>query len=399
MKQQIMILSGRSSLNYGIYVGKVAVFIHLHYRDTLEKYFAYMTHIPEDVPIYISSSDRWVEDEVRKYAAEKKKIITVFHKENRGRDITALLVIFREMMLQYKYVCFLHDKKEKREGDKKEIILWVDNLWGNMLGGKGTGYFLEVLEKFEKDKSLGLLVPPEPIGDIFDPYNGWSEINVYQTQKLAEELDICADIDSDIERQPIALGTCFWVRTDAIRKILTKKWCYEDFDDEPLPEYGKSYAVERIFGYLAEDAGYRACTVMNSDYAAIYMTFLIECRRKAFQIIETRYGVSSLLGINRLKKSLEYASAHKTVYIYGAGKIGLGIYRYLTDMGYMPLNFLVSKKEKDYSQMPMPVLDIDHLTYEEGAGIIIAVGIKSTPEIVDILEKRKIKDYFQMRQC
>lgn len=395
--QQLRILPRYLGLNYDVCEESVAVFIHLHYRDTLDKYLAYIDCIPESVPIYISSSDEWVADEVSKYGAEQKRKIAFFHKKNRGRDITALLVTFREIMLQYEYVCFLHDKKEKCERDKQDVMLWIDNLWGNLLGRKGTEYFLDILILFEEDKRLGLLVPPEPIGDVFTPYNGWGETNVFQTQKLAKELAISADIDIDIERQPIALGTCFWARTDAIRKILTKKWVYEDFDDEPLPENAKSYAVERIFGYLAEDAGYHADTVMDRAYAAIYMRFLIECRRKAFPIIESRYEVCSLFGIKRLKKLLEYSALYKVIYIYGAGKVGMGVYRYLIDMGYSPRSFLVSKKEQDYSQMPIQVLDIEQLVYGDGVGIIVAVGKQNMPVIVNILEERGIKKYFCMR--
>ncbi|MCM1047756.1 MAG: rhamnan synthesis F family protein [Clostridiales bacterium] len=396
--QQIMILSGESKYNYDIYAGQAAVFIHLHYRDTLDKYFTYINRIPKSIPIYISSSDKWVEDKVNKYAVEQKRNITVCHKENRGRDITSLLVTYREIMLQYEYVCFLHDKKEKREREKKDITLWIDNLWGNMLGEKGTGYFFDILATFDRDKSLGLLVPPEPIGEFFAPYNSWIEPNVFQTRKLAEELKVCVDIDSDIENQPIALGTCFWARTCAIKKILVKEWNYEDFDDEPLPENAKSYAVERIFGYLAEDAGYHSCTVMNNTYATVYMNFLIECRRKSFPIIKDRYEVCNLFGIKRLKELIDYVSVHKVIYIYGAGKIGMGVYRYLTDMGYVPRNFLVSQKDQDYNNMPIPVLGIEQLIYENGMGIIVAVSRQATQTIVNALEKMGINNYFCMRE-
>ena len=356
-----------------------------------------MMCIPESVPIYVSSSDKWIKEEVCKYAVRQKRNIIAFYKENRGRDITALLVTFRKIMLQYKYVCFLHDKKEKCERDKNDIMLWVDNLWSNLLGREGTGYFFEVLELLEEDESLGLLVPPEPIGEIFTPYNGWTETNVLQTRNLAEELKICADINPDIDKQPIAVGTCFWARTYAIKKILMKNWTYEDFDDEPLPEDAKSYAVERIFGYLAKDAGYHSYIAMNKEYAAIYMNFLIECRRKAFQVIENRYEVCNLYGIAQLKKLLEYVSAHKVAYIYGAGKIGMGVYRYLTDMGYFPQGFLVSKKDRDYSQMPIQVLSVEQLLYEDGIGIIVAVGKQTKLAVVKVLEEKKIKDYFCMR--
>ena len=39
----------------------------------------------------------------------------VILKRNRGRDVSALLVASRTEILQYKYVCFIHDKQEKSE--------------------------------------------------------------------------------------------------------------------------------------------------------------------------------------------------------------------------------------------------------------------------------------------
>lgn len=398
VQQQILVLPGRSGTERPACAGSAegaAVFVHLHYRDTLDKYFTYMEHIPESVPVYISSSDTRVGEEAGEYASKRVGKTTVLHKENRGRDITALLVTFREEMLKYEYVCFLHDKMWKSESEKEDVELWIDNLWGNLLG-RDEGYFHEVLAAFGRDGSLGLLVPPEPVGSLWTPRNSWNERNVSLVRRLAEELGIHADIDPDITRQPIALGTCFWARTSAIRKILLKKWTYGDFDDEPLPENAKSYAVERIFGYLAEDAGYRACTVMDGAYAAIYLEFLIGYRRNVFQATEGNQLFGSPLGTSCLKGLREYVSGHEPVYIYGAGARGMEVYRYLDGMGRQPQGFLISREDRDYSRMPVPVQCIDQLPYEAGMGIVVAVGRRSMADVVNVLEERGIRNYYCM---
>ena len=114
-------------------------------------------------------------------------------------------------------------------------------------------------------------------------------------------------------------------------------------------------------------------------------------------MIENSYGVCNLLRIKQLKKWSEYASTHESIYIYGAGKIGRMAYRYLTDAGYLPRGFLVSQKDRDYSQMPIPVLCIDQFVYEDGMGIIIAVGEQYVSAVLDTLEERGIKEYLSIR--
>lgn len=59
---------------------------------------------------------------------------------------------------------------------------------------------------------------------------------------------------------------------------------------------------------------------------------------------------------------------------------------------------MATEKDRDYSQVPIPVIDISHLIYSDGVGITIAVGCSTVPAIVDILEKNEIKDCFCLRQ-
>ena len=66
----------------------------------------------------------------------------------------------------------------------------------------------------------------------------------------------------------------------------------------------------------------------------------------------------------------------------------------------MPLNtkYFISMVRVSWAwEVPVPVIDIEHFIYEEGTGVIIAVSIQTSPVIVDILEKRGIKDYFWKR--
>ena len=92
---------------------------------------------------------------------------------------------------------------------------WIDNLWGNLLGTKDSSYFWRIVELFENNDKIGLLGPPEPMGESFSYDNGWGGLYVLLVKELADDLDLHVDIDMDINHQPITLGTCFWARKPA----------------------------------------------------------------------------------------------------------------------------------------------------------------------------------------
>lgn len=380
-------------------VNLAAVFIHLHYLDTLEKYFKYMDIIPNNIPIYVSTSNPNVENKIQEYILTKKeKKIEVIRKSNRGRDITALLVAFRKVINQYKYICFLHDKKEKKDSYKKDVEQWSANLWGNLLGTKNSSYFWKILDLFEKDHKLGFLAPPEPMGASFSFENAWYEPYISLTKILADDLNLQADINMDIDQQPITLGTCFWARKDALSKLISKNWKYEDFDDEPIPIDGKCYAVERILGYVAEDAGYCVNNIMTEEYAGRYMRFLIECRRRAFRELKGRYAITTLGELRKLDEMCQYFDCHKATYLYGAGKVGKGLCTYLCDKNRYPQGFIVSERNHQKTYLDFPVRSIDEIYQEEDIGIIVSVAGGKVTEIVDELARWGIDDYFCVSQ-
>ena len=95
----------------------------------------------------------------------KKKHIVIIKKNNRGRDVSALLVTFRKYVQKYDYICFVHDKKERDKTVSGDVNLWVRNLWENTLCTQS--YVDNILNTFIENPRLGLLVPPEPIGKAF----------------------------------------------------------------------------------------------------------------------------------------------------------------------------------------------------------------------------------------
>lgn len=54
-------------------------------------------------------------------------------KNNRGRDISTLLVSAKNEILKYDYFCFIHDKKVNAKHLEEDVAFWIENLWENTL--------------------------------------------------------------------------------------------------------------------------------------------------------------------------------------------------------------------------------------------------------------------------
>ena len=71
---------------------KVAVVINLYYYNDIDGYYRYISNIPDGIDIYIFSSDEKILKKILNDT--NKKNITFSLKDNRGRDLSALLVAF-----------------------------------------------------------------------------------------------------------------------------------------------------------------------------------------------------------------------------------------------------------------------------------------------------------------
>ena len=323
------------------------------------------------------------------------KNIQFIYKKNRGRDISALLVAARDILLSYDYICFVHDKKEKNMIRKNDTKKWIYSLWENMLSSKY--YIQNIIYTFEKKDNIGILVPPhlisEKINQIYT--NQWC--NDYElTVKLSNELNLKCDIDKD--KSPITLGTVFWARTIALKKLLNKKWKYEDFDEEPLADDGTiSHAVERIFAFVAQDARYLTGWVMTDEFAAKYIDTMQDALKKAFKVLDENMGIKYVEETETYKaeqeRLIKFINQNKRTYIYGAGGYGITCYKILKSADIKINGFIVTHLEKAIKTVnDLSVYQIDQLVLTEEDGIIVAVSEKYEKNILDYLEKiKKIK--------
>ncbi len=377
---------------------KAAIILYLYYFDTLENYFKYISCIDTGIDVYIVTPLDSVRDKVKDYIKNTQRTnINIIMKPNTGRDISGLLIAAGQVVPDYEYVCFVHDKKEHSAETKDDTTLWVENIWGNLIGG--TGYIQQIIELFEQNKELGVLAPPAPIGVHFCTWYGYGWHGSFRTTKnLADRLGLKCDLQET--KPPITIGTALWFRTAALEKLFRYAWTYEDFDDVQLAHSDYlSYGVERIFAYVAQDAGYDTGEVMSSEYARKQNLFLQSSLTEIFHSLHAFFPFPTLAEVRKLPANLqgmlEAASAKKNIYLYGAGDAGRFCLSWLRKNGIEPKAFIVSSGKNISDIDKIPVINISDYTDDENNGIIVTV-VKETPrvQIENILKERKIDNYF-----
>lgn len=375
---------------------KIVILVHLHYLDTVGLYLKYMEEIPSNIQILITTSSDEVKEALWKTKFGKQNNCKIIQKPNRGRDISAFLVTCREEILKYEYICFLHDKKEKCELYKKDTEEWIRCLWENMIGS--MEYIHNILMTFYENPNLGLLVPPSPLSEHFPTayVNAWYK-NFYRTKKLAEQLDLACDLNES--KSPITLGSVFWAKVSALKKLFDIEWKYEDFDEEPLKNEGTiSYAIERILAYVAQDAGFETGWAMTDRYAGERIEYMHMVLKKAFDRLSASVGVLRISELDsyesRSRKLLDFVSRYECFYIYGAGIWGKRCLAMLKDIGKTPKAFLVSNMDQNPNYIQdISVYPVSKINLNESCGVIIAVSEQYQNEIIDLIKQKDVNNF------
>ncbi len=369
---------------------KVAVFVHLYYEEQIEDYQKYLKAIPCFIDTVIISSKDIILD-----SFDDTKFIKI-KKENRGRDISAILVAAKKLLFNYEYICFIHDKKEKDLDSKEYVDAWIKNLWDNTL--QSRLYIYNVLELLEREHKLGMLVPLPPYGKDRGGWlsNSWGE-NYANVRELADELGI--DEDIDYEAPLISYSTVFWARSDALRKLFSRNWKYEDFPDEPMKDDGEiNHAIERILQYVVKDAGYETRIGLSTSFAEHFIVQLHGEIKDLWRQLNTDLGIRNYCGldryIERVEKIKEFGKKYTDIYLYGAGKVGNDCLKICRILDIFPKGFIVTKADDMYREIEnVSLFSISDFIFTENMGVIISVGVDYQKEIEEELKKRKFASY------
>ena len=277
---------------------KIALVMHLYFIDLIEESFSYACTMPENADVYITTNTEEKKGAIEKvFSKGKFNHCEVRVIENRGRDVSSILVGVKDVIMKYDIACFVHDKKTAQINPGSVGAGFAYKCFKNTLYNKK--FVNNVLDVFEKNPRLGLLAPPMPNHADYFPLlcNEWGP-NFDTTKKLAEQLNI--NVPMSAEKEAIApYGTFFWFRPIAMKKLFDHDWQYEEFPPEPNNTDGTIlHAVERLYPFAVQSVGYYPGIVMADKLASLEYTNLLYYVREYNKVI-TATGNSNYFHLMR----------------------------------------------------------------------------------------------------
>ena len=260
-----------------------------NYEDLLDYDFKFLRNIPDYIDIIITTSD--IDKKIRieeNYLSKLNNNSKVILVNSRGRDMSALFVGCKDIIGNYDYFCFVHDKKSSFHKTSLAGSSFRDTIWENMLASED--YINSIIKYFDENDSLGLVVPPSVYhATIFTSfYDNYWLANVDEMKKLLDKMNI--SIELNLDEPPLSIGNCYWAKYEALKPLFDIDFDYEDFNPEPMPLDGTvSHALERIYAHVAASNGFYSEIAMTEDFGSNELTNYPYMFREVLQIIRNRF--------------------------------------------------------------------------------------------------------------
>lgn len=293
---------------------KVALIIHIYYEDLLDETIKYINKMPKFADLIITTPKKDLVEIINKKCSELLfNRCIVLEIENRGRDVSSLLVGAAPYINNYDLVCYMHDKKTTQIKPYANGVGFNYKCFENCLGSEILVY--NIIETFRQNPRLGMLMPPPPNHGNFYQILGseWAN-NYYNTKDLLNKLDI--PIPLYMNKEPISpLGTMFWFRPKTLKTLFDINWKYLDFPKEPNNYDGTIlHAIERAYGIVCQYEGYYPAWVMSDDYARIEITNLNFMLRELNTVLLNKYFTTNLLDMTeKMKAHMDFNWDMKTI--------------------------------------------------------------------------------------
>lgn len=263
------ILDSQMPSNRGAWVHlRIAVCVHVYYTDTLDELISYCENIPIPFDLIVTTDNVSKKVAIQDFLDERRRVLEVrsavvlIVEKNVGADTSALLITCRDYMLHgnYDLVCRLHSKKSPQDGAGRARF-FKRHLFENLIYSKG--YVANVLKLFADDDQLGIAFPPAIHVHYGTLGYGWFG-NRPRTERVATEIGVKVRFD---ESTPLApFGGMFWFRPAALEKLFRHQWKWRDFEhDKTYGDGDLPHAIERLYAYVAQDAGFTPRTIASRN--------------------------------------------------------------------------------------------------------------------------------------
>jgi lipopolysaccharide biosynthesis protein len=242
----------------------IAVHIHLHYIDSSDQLYAYLSNIHTAYDIYITITNPCSEGLVRTIFSnlpwvDKLKIIVV---PNVGRDIGPFIIELADVIDNYDLVLHIHGKRSES--------VWWGHLWREYLLEHCLGspeFVNHILNQFKDHSHLGLLSPP-----AYPPLKAHMTWGGDAQQEWCQQfLDQVIGQHSAISPLPSSphfpAGSFFWARVDAVNPLFKMKLTYDHFAEERFEiDYRLEHVIERLWPYVggSHSYSYQTCLKFNT---------------------------------------------------------------------------------------------------------------------------------------
>lgn len=244
---------------------EVSIFVHAYYPELLNELLGKLIPLHSWERLIITTDSLGKNDEINLILNKfeiKRYVVKVV--PNIGRDIAPRIISCRAELLKCDLALFLHTKKSPHIAGGEG---WRDYLWRSTAGSADLRENIRSI--FVKNSDLGMLAPHHwPELTRFQPVNwgGNFESGQELVAKAGGELFVTTPLD-------FPSGSMFWIRPQALRKLLEQDLQTVDFG----PELGQvdgtlAHAIERSFFYLSELAGFHWMKYSLEENIVSYLT-------------------------------------------------------------------------------------------------------------------------------
>lgn len=249
------------------YDKKIAVILHIYYEDQVEIIADYCKNFVENTDFYITTTTKNVYSKIQEAFDVRKLNYECKIRPNVGVAMSTLWITYADVVIdgEYEYICYFHDKKSPYSTFAVQGEQFAVRLYQNLFG---TEYVVKnIINLFENNPRLGILGAPMVYnGEYFMAATRGQAGNYSNMCKLIELLDL--RVDKNFDKIPAsAYGDMFWFRPAALKKAIGHRFTYDDFDVKYQQDFTILHAIERCYGYMAQDSGYYYADVINTDDA------------------------------------------------------------------------------------------------------------------------------------
>lgn len=252
---------------------RLALVAHVYYVELYDGMLEYIRSMPEGASIILTTDSQEKAEALARKSSGLPYSVEVRVVENRGRDVSGLLVGARDVLDRFDLVCFIHDKRVTQLVPYSKGAGFAEKCFENLLAT--PNFVANVLGLFATEARLGMLMPSPPNhSDYFTTHVAAWGPNFENTVTLLHELGV--DVALSPDKPPISpLGTMFWFRPKALQPLLEREWVYEDFPEEPNGVDGTFlHAIERAYSYVGQSVGYYSAWLYSDRFAAVELTNL-----------------------------------------------------------------------------------------------------------------------------